>query len=173
MDSIHPIWAQLQTEAAAPPFLLLDAAGFERGHAQLPRSIFTTLECLFAGDLADELVDVAPYLGQLASLSAEVKDEVGDLLMRQLAMLVLPSSASIDFASLHRHLRKFNVVYGPAGNPLFFRYYDARVLIDVLNVLEPRQRDDFFGPIGSLVMAPQPAALVRCFRRGAELAVMA
>lgn len=173
MDSIQPIWTQLYTDEAAPPFLLLDAAGFERGHAQLPQSIFATLECMFTGDLADELVDVAPYLGQLASLSADVKDEVDDLLQRQLAILVLPSNAGVEFASLHRHLRKFNVVYGPGGNPLFFRYYDARVLIDVLNVLEPHQRDAFFGPIGSLVMAPQPDALVRCFRRGSELAVVA
>jgi hypothetical protein len=173
LNGIDQVWAQVLANEASLPFVLLDAAGFERGRAQFPDSIFSSLECLFSGDLADELEDVAPYLGQLASVDADVKDTIDDLLMRQLAILVQLGDDAVSFSELHRHLRKFNVVYGPEGNPLFFRYYDSRVLVDVLNVLDAGQRDAFFGPIASLVLAPEPARLVRCFRRGAELAVVA
>ena len=172
MDSLDELWAQLQADdAPLLPFVLLDAAGFERGHAQLPQTILSSLEGLFTGDLAEELADVAPYLGQLASLDAKAKDLLGDLLLRQLAILVQLGDDAVSFSVLHRHFRKFNVVYGSEGNPLFFRYYDPRVLVDVLNALEPRQRDAFFGPVASLMLAPEPAKLVSCFRRGAELVV--
>ncbi len=53
---------------------------------------------------------------------------------------------------LHRHFRKFNVVYGPEGKPLFFRYYDPRVIVDVLKVLDEQQLKAFFGPVDRMLL---------------------
>lgn len=152
--------------------MLLDAAGFEHGHAQMPASAFSSLECLFTGDLAEELEDVAPYLGRLASVDVGVKETIDDLLTRQLAILVRLSDDTVSFSDLHRHFRKFNVVYGPESNPMFFRYYDSRVLVSVLTVMDPAQREAFFGPVARFVLAAEAGRLVQCFRRGDEHAVV-
>ena len=177
MTTFANFWSGLKQTTQAAPYLLIDCAGIEGGEPRIPKSVFTELECLFTGDLADELADVGPYLGRLVALSDEVGAVVKDLLDRQVALLVTLQDAArpedeVTFGQLHRHFRKFNVVYGPDGAPLFFRYYDPRVLQDVLGVLDEKQLTAFFGPIDSLVLAPHPAKVVRCFRRGAELAVV-
>ena len=61
--------------------------------------------------------------------------------------MLLKGADPLTFSELHRHFRKMNVVYGPEGNPLFFRYYDPRVLPSVLEVMEPDQLSTFFGPV--------------------------
>lgn len=177
MTTFANFWLGLKQTAQAAPYLLIDCAGIEGGEARIPKSVFTELECLFTGDLADELADVGPYLGRLTGLSDEVGAVVEDLLDRQVALLVTLGETArpedeVTFAQLHRHFRKFNVVYGADSAPLFFRYYDPRVLPDVLGVLDEKQLKAFFGPIDSLVLAQHPANVVRCFRRGAELAVV-
>ena len=168
MLSLQAIWSELTSEDAQPPYLLLDAAGFERGFGDIPADIFARLECLFSGDLAEELVDVAPYLGQLSAIDDGSKKVVGELLARQQAIMVQLQDPRVTFAELHRHFRKFNVVYGPEGNPLFFRYYDSRVLLDVLGALDPAQRASFFGPIAWLLVADGADGVARCYRRGDE-----
>ncbi len=156
-----------------PPYLLLDCAGLEQGAAGLPTEGLEEIECLFTGDLAEELVDVAPYLGRIASWDA-AQETVQDLLSRDVAMVVLPTLVNGEapgFSQVHRHFRKLNVVYGAEGEPLFFRYYDPRVLLDVLSVLEPQQLDGFFGPVDSLLLFQHDRQLVRCYRRAGELVV--
>ena len=57
------------------------------------------------------------------------------------------------FVQLHRHFRKFNVVQGPNNKQLFFRYYDPRLIHDVLQALDIQQVTEFFGPLKALVVA--------------------
>lgn len=175
MASFDEIWTGLQQAGSAPPYLLMDCAGIEAGAAALPRDSFSEVECLFTGELASELADVAPYLGRIKAFDAEASAVAEDLLNRHVGMLVLPRATQdeqgLSFSQLHRHFRKFNVVYDPQGKPLFFRYYDPRVIVDVLAVLEPAQLDAFFGPVDSLVLVDASARTVRCFRQGGKLAV--
>jgi hypothetical protein len=176
MASFGEIWMGLQQAGGAPPYLLVDCAGLE-GAAALPRETFSELDCLFTGDLATELADVAPYLGRIKDYDAEVAAVTEDLLKRHVGMLVVlrggDEQQAPTFSQVHRHFRKFNVVYDPEGKPLFFRYYDPRVIVEVLSVLEPEQLDAFFGPIESLVLVDGAARAVRCFRQGGKLAVQA
>jgi hypothetical protein len=149
-------WLEAQKKrGAAGPYLLLDAAGLPDGAASLPEGVCDPFECLFTGDLAEELADVAPYLGRLMDTSSIVPALEG-LLISQVAMLAIPrlieDGSQPIFSDLHRHFRKFNVVYGPRGEPLFFRYYDGRTLPSVLQVLDPDQLRDFFGPFGSFLV---------------------
>ena len=176
MTSFADIWGSLQQAGKPTPYVLIDCAGIDGGEPRIPHDAFSELECLFTGDLAIELANVGPYLGRLKSYEPEVKAVVEDMLNGQVALLVMlqevtDEQAEITFSQLHRHFRKFNVVYDPSGKPLFFRYYDSRLMVDVLNMLEPDQRNAFFGPIASFVLAREPAKLVRCFRRGGEVAV--
>lgn len=167
MSAFTELWSQLKQPGQPAPYMLIDCAGVEGGAERLPRDIFDEFECLFTGDLAEELEDVAPYLGRLASLGPEAQAVVEDLLERQLGILVtLPPPAGNDeppsFSQVHRHFRKFNVVYGPEGKPLFFRYYDPRVIVDVLKVLDEQQLKAFFGPVDQMCLAAPDSSYVRC-----------
>lgn len=138
LDGIHSLRTLLgahHVKGGSTPYLLLDAAGLPNGAASLPTTLCDQLECLFTGDLAEELADVAPYLGRLQPIDDDLVPSLGDLLTSQAAMIVLPfrppNGIEPTFATLHRHFRRFNVVYGPDGKPLFFRYYDPRVIDDL------------------------------------------
>ena len=176
MSAFTELWSQLKQPGQPAPYMLIDCAGVEGGAERLPRDIFDEFECLFTGDLAEELEDVAPYLGCLASLGPETQAVVEDLLARHLGILVtLPPPTGNDeppsFAQVHRHFRKFNVVYGPEGKPLFFRYYDPRVIVDVLKVLDEQQLKAFFGPVERLCLVGADGGMVHCTLAAGQLAV--
>lgn len=178
MSSFADIWGSLQQAGKPTPYLLIDCAGIDGGESRIPHHVFSELECLFTGDLAIELANVGPYLGRLKSYEPEVKAAVEDMLNVQVAMLVTlqdatDEQAEITFSQLHRHFRKFNVVYDPSGKPLFFRYYDPRVLIDVLAELNAEQLEAFFGPVGMLVLVDHSGVATSCARQGGKLVVSA
>lgn len=176
MSAFTELWSQLRQPGQPAPYMLIDCAGVEGGAERLPRDIFDDFECLFTGDLAEELEDVAPYLGRLGSLAPEAQAVVEDLLARHLGILVtLPLPVGSDeppsFSQVHRHFRKFNVVYGPEGKPLFFRYYDPRVIVDVLKVLDEEQLKAFFGPVERLCLGGTEGSMVQCEMAVGQLAV--
>lgn len=155
MPSFSDFWNRWKDAGDPTPYVLLDCAGFEGGAAALPRNVCSELECLFTGDLAVELADVGPYLGRLDSFDDSVRAIVEDLLRAHLAIVVVvdkQGEEDMTFPMVHRHFRKHNVVYGPSGEPLFFRYYDPRALMEVLPVLEQAQLEAFFGPAQLMVM---------------------
>ena len=177
MPAFSEIWSQLKQPGQPAPYMLIDCAGVEGGAERLPRDFFDEFECLFTGDLAEELEDVAPYLGRLGSLAPEAQAVVEDLLARHLGILVtLPLPVGSDeppsFSQVHRHFRKFNVVYGPEGKPLFFRYYDPRVIVDVLKVLDEEQLKAFFGPVDRMLLTQADGVLVNCAVAAGKLLVI-
>jgi hypothetical protein len=170
------MWAAIRDAGKPPSFLLLDAAGLAGGRAEIPEHIFAELECLFTGDLADELENVGPYLGRLGSFEPVVLDSVMALMRAHVATIVVLRDAEggeePSFSDMHRHFRKMNVVYGPEGQALFFRYYDPRVLPDVLSVFEPAQLAGFFGPgVEAVWLCNAEGQPVRCYRQGEALRV--
>ena len=176
MSAFTELWSQLKQPGLPAPYMLIDCAGVEGGAARMPRDIFDEFECLFTGDLAEELEDVAPYLGSLGGLGPEAQAVVEDLLARHLGILMtlLPPAGSEEppsFSQVHRHFRKFNVVYGPEGKPLFFRYYDPRVIVDVLKVLDEQQLKAFFGPVERMLLTQSDGVLVNCSMAAGTLLV--
>jgi hypothetical protein len=141
--------------SGAETLMLLDCARIPSGAEGLPQELFETLECLFTGDLADELADVAPYLGQLRPLSEPAIQEIKELLVGRVGILLLPPEVTDQdpksFSEVHRHLRKFNMVNGPDGRPLFFRYYDPSVVDDLRNASLKSLIGKVFEPFGTLV----------------------
>lgn len=133
-------------------WVLIDAAGLPNGLSSIDESKFSEVECLFTGDLADELADVAPYLGLVDVLNEAIIGYLQYLLQEQCAVFVMDEKKEMNFSETHRHFRKFNIVYGPQGEALFFRYYDERTLPAVLHVLDPSQLNDFFGPFQYFIL---------------------
>jgi len=157
MTTFKETWSQLQQPGKPMPFLLLDCAGIEGGSAQISRYIFSEIQCLFVGTLATDLAGVAPYLGQLQSLNADVARTVENLMKRHAGVLVMPKEKplggfDLSFSQLYRHFRKLNMIEGPDGKKLFFRYYDPRVLIKVVQVFDAAQLDELFGPVSSFIV---------------------
>lgn len=178
MASFASVWSGLQQAGNPVPYMLIDCAGLDGGEARLPREAFSEIECLFTGDLAIELANVGPYLGRLRSYAPAVQAVAQDLLDKHVGLLVVLQDGGdehpeVTFSQLHRHFRKFNVVYDPAGKPLFFRYCDPRVLLDVLAVLTAEQLDAFFGPAVSLVLVGDDGESTQCSRQHGALVVCA
>lgn len=101
-------------------------------------------ECLYTGELDAELTQAAPYLVKLkrdhAFTDALIKNGWGDswgIFLR----------ASIPFKQVRRHLRTFLMVYDPAIKPMYFRYYDPRVLRTFLQTCNSEQLATMFGPV--------------------------
>ena len=100
--------------------------------------------CLVPGDLEPELAQAAPYLVELPPQSpfAEL------FLTRGLGNhwgLLAPSDAGLR--TLRMHFRKLLSVWDPDGKPLYFRFYDPRVLRVYLPTCNAEELATLFGPV--------------------------
>jgi hypothetical protein len=168
MATFDAIWAEACTQDSAPPYLLIDAARLPRGAAQLSEAGFGRHECLFAGDLAEELADVGPYLAQLPGLDAAAATIAADYVLTEAAILVRLREPEQDFDELHRHLRKHNIIYDKRGNPLFFRYYDPRALLAAMQTAPEPVLRSLWAPVQVLCIACGDGS-VACLQRTGEM----
>lgn len=115
--------------------------------------------CLYRGELEPDLAQAAPYLVKLEAQSP----------FTEFVLSGWDKHWGIFFWSkeeirvLRQHFRKFMMVNGPDGKPLYFRYYDPRVLRAYLPTCNV---DDIAAVFGSHVMrffteAEQPGAMMR------------
>jgi hypothetical protein len=76
--------------------------------------------------------------------------------------------ANTELKTMRRHFRTFLMVYDPEGKPLYFRYYDPRVLRVYLPTCNLEETDAVFGPISGYMMEGEnPETLLR-FSRGSD-----
>jgi hypothetical protein len=122
---------------------ILDAARDERIYPAILNSDNEYI-CLYRGNQAIDLADVAPYL---------VKLERGDAFAIYLLSHGWGNSWGIFFSSdapfnqLRQHFRTFLMVYDDKGKPLYFRYYDPRVLRVYLPTCNADEIEMVFGPV--------------------------
>ncbi|RYD38876.1 MAG: DUF4123 domain-containing protein, partial [Verrucomicrobiaceae bacterium] len=102
--------------------------------------------CLYAGELEEDVEEVAPYLIRLEHdhpytlwLLENIKSKPWGIFCK----------APSTLREMRKHFRKFLIVKGPEGKNLYFRYYDPRVLPTFLPTCEQGQRAEFFGPVNS------------------------
>jgi hypothetical protein len=123
--------------------------------------------CLLPGELEPELAQAAPYLVQL-----EVQSPLTGLLLTGDAgpqWGILATSAA-NLRTLRMHFRKFLSVWDPDGKPLYFRYYDPRVLRLYLPTCDAEELSLLFGPVTAFyAAAPEPDTLLRFTFDGAQL----
>ena len=63
---------------------------------------------------------------------------------------------------MRRHFRTYLIVHNSEAQPLYFRYYDPRVLRVYLPACNPQELATIFGPVSSyLLEAEQPNTLLR------------
>jgi hypothetical protein len=101
--------------------------------------------CLYRGELAPEMLEVAPYLIRL-----------DELLLQWLVETVWSEPWGIFVVTklepgvVRRHLRKFLMVKDDAGESMYFRYYDPRVLPAFLRSCSEKELVDFRGPLEAM-----------------------
>jgi hypothetical protein len=117
---------------------------------------------LYRGEPEESLSSAAPYLASL-----DPKSE----LMRWLLTngwgnswgIFLVASTSLE--TLRRHFRRFLLVRDVAGNELYFRFYDPRVLRTFLPTCTGAETKRFFGPVGIYLMEAENGEAVSFFSR--------
>ena len=90
------------------------------------------------------MAEVAPYLIKLEFDSRFSNDFVRDGWSANWGILL---TSSVELPAVWRHLRQHTLVYGPELEPMYFRFYDPRVLRMFLPTCEEAQLVEFFGEI--------------------------
>ena len=124
-------------------------------------------ECLFRGEQNLEMAQVAPYLVRLPPDAAFTEWLLREGWGKHWGIFILSKA---DLRELRMHLRTFLKVYGPDLKPLYFRYYDPRVLRVYLPTCNPRELQTVFGPVlRYLTEDEDPGALLAFWPEGEQL----
>ena len=101
-------------------------------------------ECLYRGELKPDMAEVAPYLVRLESESSVTKWVIGEGWGNNWGVFAV---TPLDLGGTRRHFRRFLVVHDPDGKPMYFRYYDPRVLRTYLPTCNSQELETIAGPV--------------------------
>jgi hypothetical protein len=124
-------------------------------------------ECLFRGELEADVALAAPYLVVLRA-----DDPFTEWLLREGwgRHWGIFAVSKADLRDLRTHLRTLLKVYGPDLKPLFFRYYDPRVLRTYLPTCNAQELQAVFGPVLRYLMEDEePATLLKFWPEGGQV----
>jgi len=140
------VQARLWTEAGDhPAYAILDGARNELLLGALYADGAPRWRCLFAGELEPDMASVAPYLVELDPSASFTRRLLGEGWGQNWGVFL---TSETPLPALWRHLRGQTMVYGPNLEPLYFRFYDPRVMRSYLPTCSPQQLAEFFGPVG-------------------------
>jgi hypothetical protein len=146
---LNEIWSMIDKEHGDTGlYAVVDGARNASIHSAIQKSGFQ-FECLYRGELDPDLAEAAPYLVRLEPdmpfthwlIAKGWGDSWG---------IFLVTAASLR--DMRQHLRKFLMVYDPDNKPLYFRYYDPRVLRVYLPTCNAEELAMFFGPVQSYML---------------------
>jgi len=130
----------LLSVAAEPLFALVDAAR-DKSVPRLVGEAGSEAVSLYSGRRAERLASSAPYL---LRITWERIPRLTSELWGKSAGIVLGSTRPI--AELRAHFKRLLTVETEAGDSVYFRFYDPRVLRVFLPSCTPAQARRFFGP---------------------------
>ncbi len=96
------------------------------------------------GQLEPGMANMAPYLVALEPDNEFTAWLLGEGWGKHAAIFI---TTDAGFFPLRTHLRRLLVAYDEAGNRLYFRFYDPRVLRVYLPTCNPGEIAEFFGPV--------------------------
>lgn len=139
---------QLFNDSRLSVYAVLDGASVPGLPARLSRHE-PAHECLYRGELAPDIAEVAPYLVQLEAGTEFAEWVTGEGWGRHWGIFALSAA---DLRQMRRHFRTFLIVHDEAGRPLYFRFYDPRVLRVYLPTCAPSEVAKIFGPVSEYVL---------------------
>lgn len=154
---IEQLHERLFNEQEAQVYVILDGASIPNLLSSLEENEAEYV-CLYRGELEPELAETAPYLVLLKpriSLTTWVLSGFG----KHWGIFAVSKS---DIKEMRRHFRKYLMIYNPDGKPLYFRYYDPRVLRIYLPTCNKEETQTVFGPVTAFFVEKEDAeGLVR------------
>lgn len=136
---------------------VLDGASIEAFPAMIERHRIPAI-CLLPGELSPEMAEVAPYLVPLDTFPAFLDEALAEGWGRHGGIFV---HSAADQRALRQHFRSLMTVYDPEGRPLFFRFYDPRVLRVYLPTCNASELETFFGPVRRYWLEDEAAERLR------------
>ncbi len=114
-----------------------------------------SFECLFSGELAPDMAEIAPYLVQLVPGTKFTEELIEAGWDANWGLLLVSAE---ELAVVWRHLRSHVLVYGADLEPMYFRFYDPRVFRHFLPSCDAGQLRDFFGCVDFFLSEADAAA---------------
>ena len=146
MSTPIPEQAILQQLFAVPEttvYAILDGASVPNLPQTLAR-LEVEAECLYRGELEPDLAQVAPYLAVVPFDHPFTDCLLQEGWGKHWGVFAISRA---NLRTLRMHLRTFLKVYGPDLKPLYFRYYDPRVLRTYLPTCNLEELETVFGPV--------------------------
>ena len=119
--------------------------------------------CLYRGELEPHLAKAAPYLVRLAPQTAFTKWVLDKGWGNHWGIFAVTEQ---NLREMRRHFRTFLKVISPEGKPLYFRYYDPRVLRVYLPTCTVQEMKTVFGPVESFFVEGEKPEVLLQFTRG-------
>ena len=141
-SQIEQLHEHLFSEQETQVYAILDGAAIPNLLPSLEANEAEYL-CLYRGELDPELAATAPYLVVLKPKTALTKWVLSGF-GQHWGIFAVTSSNRRD---MRKHFRKFLMVYDLDGKPLYFRYYDPRVLRIYLPTCNSEETQMVFGPV--------------------------
>lgn len=141
-------------------YVLLDAARDERIYPAVMRAD-AEWTCLYRGDAAVTMAEVAPYLVQLDRASAFTAWVLEHGWGNSWGVFL---NAPVTLEVLRNHFRRFVFAQLPDGRNVYFRFYDPRVLRVYLPTCTEEESAKIFGPVDRFLMEGADAAEALTFR---------
>jgi hypothetical protein len=163
MSLVEQLRRHLFADAHARVFAVLDGASVPDLLPRL-RDERPDYECLYRGELAPDLAEVAPYLVQLEPDAAFTDWLLRDGWGHNWGVYATADNGA-DLRALRRHFRTFLIVHDEAGKPLYFRFYDPRVLRVYLPTCNAEDAVKVFGAVSSYVLEDQDAGAALRFHQ--------
>lgn len=147
------LWSLLFPPEQAPVhpprrlFAVLDGARDPSIHVRVKES-GRPFACLYRGELPAPLVEVAPYLVELADADEWSRSLIADAWGESWGIFV---DTRVDLPLLMRRLRGFLKVRDEGGRQLVFRYYDPRVFRSYLPTVTAAEGNAVTGPVRAVL----------------------
>ena len=144
---------------AIPPtktYAIVDAGKFQWGFDEI-KNCGMPFRCLFKGEAAKQLKDVAPYLieinqesrftQRLFKYDPEIPDVMTSVHLWHKEPGIYIRSRS-DFDTIWKHFRRFTRVQNDKGEWYYFRFWEPKVSLNTLQMLSGNQKEtsDFLRP---------------------------
>ena len=143
-------WERLLDKSAMPLWAIIDSVNCPEAYEKL-RSFPTESICLYSSP-SPETQMLAPWLARIETGSAVAKWLQGLDPKSHWGILL---QATQDMATLRAHFRKYTMLWVPVNTaaPVYFRFYDPRVIADAFHALDARKYTDLC-PENSRIILP-------------------
>ncbi|MFO0588707.1 MAG: DUF4123 domain-containing protein [Polyangiaceae bacterium] len=160
--AVESLLARLRIESTKGHlFALLDAARDDRV-LRLLRTSVDDHQSLYEGLTAETMADGAPYLVRLREGSRLLPRLVREGWGQSWGIALTSRAPLRDLRAHFRRLLTANREDG--GPPMYFRFYDPRVLRAFLPLATPRQVDLFFGPVDRFLIESEKGIGIHLFK---------